>query len=129
MSGGEIRHEEARNLKVGNFILIDNEACKVIEITHSKPGKHGEAKYRIVAIGLFDDKKRDTIVPASHKVEAPVMNKSSAQILNIAGNKLQLMDMTTFETFEINKPEGVELKPGEEVMYISFGEKRKIIQK
>ena len=41
---------EVRELKVGRYMLIDEEPCKIMEITMSKPGKHGEAKARIVAI-------------------------------------------------------------------------------
>ena len=33
-------------------MLIDDAPCKIMEINMSKPGKHGEAKGRIVAIGI-----------------------------------------------------------------------------
>jgi translation initiation factor 5A len=56
MSDTEIR--EIRTLKVGRYIVIDNEPCKLVEYITSKPGKHGEAKARMVAIGLFDRQKK-----------------------------------------------------------------------
>ena len=43
--------QEIRTLKVGRYIVIDDEPCKLVEYTTSKPGKHGEAKARMVAIG------------------------------------------------------------------------------
>jgi hypothetical protein len=52
--------QEIRSLKVGRYIVIDNEPCKLVEYITSKPGKHGEAKARMVAIGLFDKQKRST---------------------------------------------------------------------
>ena len=44
---------EIRNLKVNRYIIIDDEPCKIVSISTSKPGKHGEAKARIEAIGVF----------------------------------------------------------------------------
>ena len=41
--------QEIRTLKVGRYIVIDDEPCKLVEYTTSKPGKHGEAKARMVA--------------------------------------------------------------------------------
>ena len=44
--------QQVRELKVNRYIVIDDEPSKIIELTTSKPGKHGEAKARIVAIGI-----------------------------------------------------------------------------
>jgi translation elongation factor P/translation initiation factor 5A len=35
---------EVRELKVGRYMLIDEEPCKILSIDTSKPGKHGEAR-------------------------------------------------------------------------------------
>ncbi|MFH0956783.1 MAG: translation initiation factor IF-5A, partial [Candidatus Aenigmatarchaeota archaeon] len=47
-----------KSLKPGNYVMIDDEPCKVQSITLSKPGKHGSSKARLDAVGVFDDKKR-----------------------------------------------------------------------
>ncbi|CEG12011.1 Translation initiation factor 5A [groundwater metagenome] len=127
--GSEIDYEEARNLKINRYVLIDDEACKVIAIDHSKPGKHGEAKYRVEGIGIFDDRRRSFIVPASHKVEVPIVDKNTAQVLNATKDTLQLMDMKTFEVFEIPKPTDIDVQSNTEVSYISAVGKRKIVPK
>ena len=49
---------EVKDLKEGKYVIIDDEACIIKSITKSKPGKHGAAKARIEAIGLFDGQKR-----------------------------------------------------------------------
>lgn len=125
----ETRHEEVRDLKVGRYVVVDGEPCKVSSLTHSKPGKHGEAKVRIEAIGLFDDKKRSAIKPASHKIEVPVVDKNAAQVLNVLGEKVQLMDMQTYETFELPKPPEIAVSQNMEVLYMDAMGKRKIILK
>ena len=38
---------EVRELKANRYIIIDDEPCKILSITTSKPGKHREQKARI----------------------------------------------------------------------------------
>ncbi len=125
----EINYEEARNIKINRYVLIDGEACKVIATDHSKPGKHGEAKYRIEGIGIFDNRRRSFIIPASHKVEVPIVDKNSAQVLNATKDTIQLMDMKTFEVFEISKPADSDIQSNTEISYIEAVGKRKIVPK
>ncbi len=120
---------EVRELKVGRYMLIDDAPCKIVEITMSKPGKHGEAKGRIVAIGIFDNQKRSVVYPVKHKVKVPIIEKKNAQVLSLANNEVQLMDSETFETFVVQvSPEEVEkIKPGTEVSYWEAMGVRKIM--
>ncbi len=100
-------------------MLVDDSPCKIMEITTSKPGKHGEAKSRIVAIGIFDSQKRSVVFPVKHKVKVPIIEKKNAQVLSIANKEAQLMDSETFETFLIPvEDQDVErVKAGMEVSY------------
>ncbi len=119
---------EVRELKENRYIAIDNEPCKIMSITTSKPGKHGEAKARIEVIGLFDNQKRVIVHPVRHKVQVPIIDKRSAQVIAIMGDRVQFMDMETYETFEMNVPEEFKgkLKEGEEIQYLEALGKKKI---
>jgi len=117
---------EVRTLKVGGYIIVDDEPCKILSITTSKPGKHGEAKARIDAMGLFDNQKRSIVHPVKHKVGVPMIDKRTAQVLSIAGSTAQLIDMTTYETFELPLPEDMTLEPGKEIQYMEALGRRKI---
>ncbi len=120
---------EVRELKVGRYVLIDEEPCKIQSISTSKPGKHGEAKARIDAVGIFDEQKRSVVHPVKHKVGVPIIDKRSAQILALMGSEVvQLMDMETYETFEMPIPEDLkgQLEPGKEILYLQAMGKRKI---
>jgi len=120
---------EVRELKVGRYVLIDNEPCKIMSISTSKPGKHGEAKARIDAVGIFDEQKRSVVHPVKHKIGVPIIDKRSAQILALMGSDVvQLMDMETYETFEMPVPEDLkgQLEPGKEILYLQAMGKRKI---
>lgn len=120
---------EVRELKTGRYMLIDEEPCKIMDITMSKPGKHGEAKARIVAIGAFDGQKRSIVYPVKHKVKIPIIEKKTAQVLSVSNNEAQLMDSETFETFVIQVDADVldRVKPGTDVPYWDTMGKRKIV--
>ena len=112
---------ELGSLKVGSYIVIDGEPCRIVEMTKSKPGKHGSAKARVVAIGIFDGVKRSIVKPVDAQVEVPIVEKRTGQVLSIMPNAVQLMDMETYEVFEAPLPEEEELRsrlqPGIEVEY------------
>ncbi len=119
---------EVRTLKVNRYMIIDNEPCKIVSISTSKPGKHGEAKARIDAIGVFDGQKRSVVHPVKHKVQVPLIDKRTAQVLAIMGETVQLMDMETYETFEMPIPDEFkgQLEPGKEISYLEALGRKKI---
>lgn len=120
---------EVRTLRVNRYMIIDGEPCKIMSISTSKPGKHGEAKARIEAIGVFDGQKRSVVHPVKHKVHVPIIDKRSAQVLSIMGrNIVQLMDLETYETFEMPIPDEFKnsLSPGQEILYLQALGKKKI---
>lgn len=100
MGAEDIAYRSVASLKTGTYIMIDGEPCKIVEISKSKLGKHGAAKARIVAIGAFTGQKRTIIKSTGDKVQVPVISRKDAQVLNIRGKYLELMDLQTFETFE-----------------------------
>jgi len=122
--------QEVRELKENKYILIDEEPCKIVEITTSKPGKHGEAKARIVAIGVFDGQKRSVVYPIKHKVKVPIIEKKTAQVLSISQNEGLFMDMETYEQFNLEIPEEFrdKIKSGIEVEYWESMGKRKLMR-
>jgi translation initiation factor 5A len=118
---------EIGKIKEGRYIVIEDEPCRVLSIATSKPGKHGAAKARIDAMGLFDGVKRSIVQPVSAKAYIPVVERKSGQILSIAGTTAQLMDMKDFTNFEIPIPDDKKgtIEVGKEYMYIeSMGKKK-----
>jgi translation initiation factor 5A len=120
---------EVRLLRVNRYVILDDEPCKIMSISTSKPGKHGESKARIEAIGIFDGQKRSVVHPVKHKVHIPIIDKRNAQILSLMGeDTVQLMDLETYETFEMPIPDEYKgkLAPGNEIMYLEALGKKKI---
>ena len=109
---------EVRQLKVGRYVVVDEEPCKILDITTSKPGKHGAAKARIEVVGMFDGVKRSMVAPVTEKCKVPMIDKRKVQILNISGSQAQVMDMETYQNFElpVSDNEKAALSPGSEVL-------------
>ncbi len=119
---------EVRTLKVNRYVIIDDEPCKILSISTSKPGKHGEAKARIEAMGIFDSQKRSHVAPVTHKVWVPMIDKSTAQVVSIQGSEVQLMDLKDYSMFNVPIPEEFkdQLEAGIEVSYLKAMGRMKI---
>ena len=99
---------ELGSLKIGSYILLPvsdqptGEPCRITEYDTSKPGKHGSAKARIVAVGIYDGQKRPHVGPVSMQIHVPLIDKRTGQIISIVGSKIQVMDSETFETIDVD---------------------------
>jgi len=126
------RPVEAGSLKVGAFVVIDGEPCKIVQLDKSKPGKHGSAKVRIVGIGIFDDVKRTLIAPADSRVDVPIVNKFTAQVISVMPSGIQLMRLDDYSIFEVEPPKDEELakklEPGVEVEVWEIMGRKKIMR-
>ncbi len=123
---------ELGDLRVGSYVIVDDEPCRITDYTKSKPGKHGSAKARVVAIGVFDGAKRSFVRPVSAQVEVPIIEKRGAQVIALLPASVQLMDLETYDIFEAPKPEDSELRSklasGVEVEYWRILGKTKIMR-
>ena len=110
---------DMNSLKVNGYVLIDGVACRVTEIKHSKTGKHGHAKARVSSVGLLDGRRREIIKPSDAKVEVPIIEKMDAQVISISGDTAHVMNLKSFETFDMKIPEELKakVKEGSQVLY------------
>ena len=128
---------ELGSLKIGSYILLPvsdqptGEPCRITEYDTSKPGKHGSAKARIVAVGIYDEQKRPHVGPVSMQVHVPLIDKRTGQIISIIGSKIQVMDSETFETIDVDmineELEGT-LEQGKDIEYWNVMGRTKIMR-
>jgi len=109
MAENEFNFGSAKDLKPGRYVIIEDIPCRVVSIDTSKPGKHGAAKMRIVAIGIFDGQKKNLLTSSDGDVHMPVINKFNAQVISLSGDTVQLMNKDTFEMFEAYVPEDLKV--------------------
>ncbi len=125
------RPVELGALKVGSYVMVEGEPCRIVSYTKSKPGKHGSAKARVVAIGVFDDVKRSFVKPVSSQVEVPTIEKRGGQIIALLPSTVQVMDLETYEIFETPMPEEDikgKLASGVEVEFWRILDRTKIVR-
>ena len=114
----ELKQIPATSLKPGRYVVIDGIACRVNKIDTSKPGKHGHAKCRIEAVGIIRGEKKVIVLPGHDKVDSPVIEKKSAQVLSVHEDTANVMDEETFETFDLNIPNELKSKVREGVKIV-----------
>ncbi|MCL5239339.1 MAG: translation initiation factor IF-5A [Candidatus Marsarchaeota archaeon] len=120
--------KSAKEIGKGSFVIIDGIPCKIVDIETSAPGKHGAAKSRITAIGIFDGSKKTLLVSGHGEVQVPEILKKRAQVVSVTENMAQLMDLENYDIFESVVPEEMKgsLKSGAEVEVLETMGKRAI---
>lgn len=109
------------DLKVGSYAIIDDEPSRIASLQKSKPGKHGSAKFRCVAISLFDGSKKSFVSPVVTNIQIPIVEKNTGQVVSVNPTMVQLMDLESYEIFDVARPDDEELssklEPGKDVEY------------
>lgn len=118
----------AKELREGKYVLIDDLPCRIVQIESSKPGKHGSAKMRITAIGIFDGQKKTLLSPGDADVEVPIIDRKAVQVMSVSGSTAQVMDKDTYEVYDMDVPEELsgQVEPGKEVDILAAMGKRKM---
>ncbi len=90
--------------------MVDEEPCIIKSTERSKSGKHGHAKVRIVCVGIFDNNKRSLTFPSGSMVDIPEIVKGNAQINFIEDLSINIMDLESYESFDVAWPQDEEIK-------------------
>ena len=118
---------EVRDLQEGSYVMIDDTACKINAYSTAKPGKHGSAKARVEAEGVFDGKKRSLSQPVDAKIWIPIVDRKQGQVVSVDGDDMQIMDLETYETITMRIPEDTDVSPDENIEYLEMEDQRKIV--
>jgi len=117
-------------LKEGSYAIVNDEPSQIVQITKSKPGKHGSAKFRCTAISLFDGRKQSYVASTDTNIQVPIVDKRSGQIVSVSPASIQLMDLESYEVIDIAMPNDEEIsskiEAGKEVEYWIVMERVKI---
>jgi len=117
---------EVRDLQEGAYVMVDDAACEITGYSTAKPGKHGSAKARIDAKGVFDGKKRSLSQPVDAKIWVPIIERKQGQVVNVDGTEAQVMDLETYETITLDVS-GESLAADDEIEFLELDGQRKIV--
>jgi translation initiation factor 5A len=121
---------DATAVKQGTMILIEEEPYIARSNDKSKSGKHGAAKCRIEAIGVFTNKKKVLAVPGHERFDVPLLIKKKAQVLSVGPDTASVMDLESYETLDLPFMEEVkpDLVPEKQVEYWDIEGKKVIMR-
>jgi translation initiation factor 5A len=75
---------EASQLKINGHCVINDKPCRIVDMSTSKPGKHGHAKVNITGIDIFTSKKIEYSCPVSNMIDVPVIKKTQYTVVDIS---------------------------------------------
>ena len=115
----ETKQTDYGSIRVGGYVILNDKPCVIKSIQLSKTGKHGSMKCRIEAVSLIDEQKIIEVHPSGDNVLIPIIGKKNAQVLSISGKKANVMDMETYETFDLEIPEEDKnnIQEGSQIIY------------
>jgi translation initiation factor 5A len=117
---------EVRDLDEGSYVMIDDVPCKITAYSTAKPGKHGSAKARIDAKGVFDGKKRSLSQPVDAKVWVPIINRKQGQVIDVRDGEVQVMDLESYDNFVMRAGDET-LEADDEIEFLEYEQQRKIV--
>lgn len=123
---------EVGELSSGSYVIVNEEPCVVTKKSSSTPKSNGDDdKEKVYVEGIFDGQKRTFVKEVDDEVEVPLIEKSDAEVLALLGNSAQLMDLSSYETFELSIPLQLrgDLEEGDEIEYIQAMGRKKIERK
>ena len=86
--------------------MIKDRPCKILEVTTSKPGKHGHAKANILAMDIFNGKKMEDCTPTSHNMNVPIVERREYILMDVTDDGfLMMMDENNNEKNDLKLPE------------------------
>lgn len=133
MSESDTKPVKASHAKVGTHIIYEGEVYVVKSLEKSKAGKHGHAKARIGVENIESGNKKSLVFPGDDKLKSPMIGKSTAQVLSVGNDTIQLMDNESYETYDVLIPNydeiGGTLDSGDNVDIWAFMGKRIIKRK
>jgi translation initiation factor 5A len=83
-------------LRKNGFVVLKGKACKIVEMSTSRTGKHGHAKVHLVGIDIFTGKKFEDICPSTHNMQVP----------NVIRKEFEVVDITDDGFFSLMNEEG-----------------------
>lgn len=115
---------EAGKVREGSYVIIEDEPCEVRSVSKSSPGKHGSAKAKIKAKGVFDGKNRHITKPVDSMMMSPSVERKTGQVVTKEGSIAQVMDMETYETEEMELPDDLNAGEGDEIEFQVFDDRK-----
>ncbi len=112
--------------KVGLCVMNRNEPAKIVQKERVTTGTHMHSKTKITLQGIFSGKS-ETLTLSHHEnlEDVDISSKKGQVVAKVPPNKLQIMDLVSYETLAAEVGDDVfqQLQEGSVVTFIDFNGK------
>ncbi|KAJ5214991.1 eukaryotic elongation factor 5A hypusine DNA-binding OB fold domain-containing protein [Penicillium chermesinum] len=98
---------QCSTLTRNSYVVLKSRPCKIVEVSTSRPGKHGHAKVHIVALDIFTGKKYEEVCPSTHELDVPIVSRKQYPLQNVTDDGfLSLLDDNGDTKDDVRLPDG-----------------------
>ena len=121
----------ASELERGKYFIYNGEPVRVLRREVIVVGTHSHSKLKFYIQGLNEKGERTVNFHHTDKVEIVDITRKLGQIIAKSNNKVQLMDMVSYETFDANATAELlsQVNEGDNVTFIDVNGNVQIIEK
>ncbi len=119
---------DLKKLKKGKYIIHENEACVIKDVKTLTSKNNPVIKLELE--GLFSGKHYNSHILTGQNIQEANLTRKCGTIISKKNNKIEIMDIQTFETFDVNiDPELLEkAQEGDNVTYVHSDTSTKILE-
>lgn len=120
---------EAKDLKIGDWVLFNREPFKVKRRETVTAGTHMHSKIKLVMQGMFSPGEKSAVYAHHDKLDQPELEFKSGQVISVSNNKCQIMDSRTYEVIDAELSPDYEVQEGASVALVNYSGRNIIIGK
>ena len=121
----------ASELQNGNYFIYKGEIVRVNRKEVVVYGTHSHSKLKFFIQGLYEKGERTINFHQTDRVEIVEIVRKLGQVVSKTSDKVQVMDLVSFDTFNANVPSELlgTLNESDQVTFIEFNGEVKILEK
>jgi translation initiation factor 5A len=120
--------KDLKKLKKGKYIIHENEACVIKSIQYLTNKNSPVIKLELE--GLFSGKHYNSHILTHENIQEANLARKCATIISKRKNEIEIMDVTTFETFkaDIDSELLEKAQEGDNVTYVHSEDSAKVLE-
>ena len=121
----------ASELKKGIYFLYNGEPVQVKKREIVVVGTHSHSKLKIYYSHITSRGEKSVIYSHKDRVDILDIIKKVGQVISKANNKIQVMDMQSYETFDASIDAELfnQINENDEIIFIDYNKKYQILEK
>ncbi|MBI3034452.1 hypothetical protein HYY72_04800 [Candidatus Woesearchaeota archaeon] len=114
---------EAKDVRVGEWVLFNREPYKVKRRETVTAGTHMHSKIKFIMAGLFSPGEKSAVYSHHDRLELAELEFKSGQVISLVGNKCQIMDSRSYEIVDAEISPESEIREGMNVLFVYYNGK------